>query len=110
MRSTARGRKDGNPPALTPALSGAEAAVEATTLRRDLGDAASGGTGSAGREEEARSSGIWSGLAARALDGPRGLKLGVLSGLRCGGAFVIGRVDGGGRVASCGATVPRPRG
>lgn len=66
MRSTAWGRKDGNPAALVPlavapAPSGVEAAVEAATLRRDLGDAASGGSGSAGREEEVRSGGIWSG-------------------------------------------------
>lgn len=63
MRSTARGRNDGKPPALVPlagAPSGAEAAVEveAVTLTRALDDAASSG-GSAGREVEVRSSGIW---------------------------------------------------
>lgn len=64
MRSTAPGRKDGNPPvlvhlAVAPAPSGAEAALEAATLRRYLDHAASG---SAGTEEEVRSGGIWSGL------------------------------------------------
>ena len=58
MRSTVRGRNDGNPLAVAPAPSGAEAAAEAATLTRALDDAANG-AGSAGREE-VRSSGIWS--------------------------------------------------
>jgi len=111
MRSTAWGRKDGNPAALVPlavapAPSWAEAAVEAATLRRDLGDAASGGSGSAGREEEVRSSGIWSSLAARLPALVEAWSC-VLCALRCTG--VIGREDGGSRVASCGATLPRAR-
>jgi hypothetical protein len=44
---------------VAPAPSGAEAALEAATLRRYLDHAASG---SAGTEEEVRSGGIWSGL------------------------------------------------